>query len=304
MLCSNQTNYLLLSAETDNIRLTVSLGTNKKSSMKYHIEPFNQKDIDELYALIITTIKRSYAELYPAEAIDYFITKHTKETILTESKTGNNIVIKNNNRIVATGTIIASHIKRVFITPEFQGKGYGKAITHALEQYAINNGIKLIELHSSLAAKKFYDELDYHTFTYAEVAVANNKKLGYYRMVKSLLPENPVTQWDLANKTFKVLKNDGDGAEVNEQTRFYFKQQQNLLYAEFLGGEVRYGEFFGVILNDSIYFYYEQENLEGGKNRGSSIDKITYLDNGKIQLLDKWQWQTRPGTGVCILEEL
>ncbi len=44
---------------------------------------------------------------------------------------------------------------------------------------------------------------------------------------------------------------------------------------------------------DTVHFYYNQTNLEGGKNQGSSKDEIKVLGNFKLQLLDRWEWKNK-----------
>ena len=272
------------------------------------IEKFNKSEIDELYNLIVNTINISYFSYYPEEAISSFIDYSNKENILLDSANDIVVVIKEDNKIVATGTLKNTHIKRVFVHPDFQGKGYGKQIMAYLEQKAIDNGLKLVELHSSLFAKRFYDTLGYKMFKLGKVIVDNDERLYFQRMAKRLSQNVQNNQdeieWDFHKKQFKVVKNEGEDIEVTEDTVFDFLQNQELIYAEYVGGKVKYGEIFGLIENDQIYFYYSQENLVGGKNQGSSIDQIKRLENNKIQLIDEWEWKNKSGKGVCIMEEI
>ncbi len=97
--------------------------------------------------------------------------------------------------------------------------------------------------------------------------------------------------------------NDCVDTEVNTETIFNFYQNGELIYAEYKGGKVNYGEIFGLIENDTVQFYYSQVNFEGGKNKGSSMDEIKILDNNKIQLIDRWEWKDKNGKGLCIMEE-
>lgn len=49
------------------------------------------------------------------------------------------------------------------------------------------------------------------------------------------------------NKTFKVVRNDGPEAEVNENTIFYFQQVENVVHADYFGGKVKAGKFIGIL---------------------------------------------------------
>jgi GNAT superfamily N-acetyltransferase len=268
------------------------------------VEIFNTRDIDELYNFIVDTIKISYFGYYPEESINHFIDYSNKPDILDDSKNNYVIVIKNANKIIATGTLRYTHIKRVFVNPDYQGKGLGKLIMQDLEEKAKANNLKLVELHSSLFAKTFYDRLNYKMFKIGNVKVDNGELLYYQRMAKRLVEKQTDTKYNFHKKQFKVVVNDGVDVEVTTETIFHFYQNEALIYAEYKGGKVKYGEIFGFIENDTVRFYYSQTNLEGGKNQGSSKDEIKILPNKKLQLLDKWEWKNKGGQGLCIMEEI
>ena len=256
-----------------------------------------------MYSFIVDTIKVSYVEYYPEEAINHFIVYSNTADILDDAQNNYVIVIKSENKIIATGTLRYSHIKRVFVSPKYQGKGLGKLIMQDLEQNAKANNLKLVELHSSLFAKQFYDGLDYKMFKMGHVKVDNGELLYYQRMAKRLDGNQSTNRYDFHKKQFNVIKNDGVDVEVTTDTIFNFYQNEALIYAEYKGGKVKYGEILGLIENDRVYFYYNQTNLEGAKNQGSSIDEIKVLENNKLQLIDRWEWKNKTGQGLCILEE-
>jgi N-acetylglutamate synthase-like GNAT family acetyltransferase len=271
--------------------------------MDFKTELFNENDINDLYNFIVDTINISYFGYYPEEAIKHFIEYSNTKDILEDAQNNYVIVIKDKNKIVATGTLIYTHIKRVFVSPNYQGKGLGKLIMKELEAKAKANDLKLVELHSSLFAKQFYDSLNYKMFKIGNVKVENNELLYYQRMAKRLDDNQHSTQYYFHKKQFNVIKNEGVDVEVTTDTIFNFYQNSELIYAEYKGGRVKYGEIFGLIENDTVHFYYSQINLEGGKNKGGSKDEIKILDNHKLQLIDRWEWKNKSGKGLCIMEE-
>jgi hypothetical protein len=173
-----------------------------------------------------------------------------------------------------------------------------------LEDKAKENNLKLVELHSSLFAKVFYDSLNYKMFKIGNVKVENGEILYYQRMAKRLDEKQTDTKYNFHKKHFKVVVNDGVDVEVTTQTVFDFYQNEVLVYAEYKGGKVKYGEIFGLIENETVQFYYSQTNLEGGKNQGGSTDEIKVLESGKLQLIDRWEWKNKSGQGFCIMEEI
>ncbi|MDD5419726.1 MAG: GNAT family N-acetyltransferase, partial [Methanomicrobiaceae archaeon] len=85
-----------------------------------------------------------------------------------------------------TGTLLGTTIKRVFVHPSHQRRGYGSLLMHALEGEALERGIRRVELYASLPAKRFYDVLGYFTESEGYIPVRNEKKLDYYAMAKRL----------------------------------------------------------------------------------------------------------------------
>ncbi|MET4084119.1 N-acetylglutamate synthase-like GNAT family acetyltransferase [Pedobacter sp. UYP30] len=267
------------------------------------IELLQKEDVDELYDFIVNTIKVSYSEFYPEEAITHFIQYSNKKEILKDIDDNYVIVLKDDSKIIGTGTLKQTHIKRVFVQPNCQGMGFGKLIMTNLEQKAKSDNFKMIELHSSLFAKSFYDGLGYKMFKIGKVNVENGEILYFQRMAKNLSENKLDTNFDFHQKQFKVIKNDGYDVEVNEQTIFLSHQKNELIYAEYKGGSVKYGEIFGVINNNQIDFYYNQENLRGQNNQGQSHGEIKIINGNKLQLINKWQWKSKDGNGLCLLEE-
>lgn len=89
--------------------------------------------------------------------------------------------------IVATGTLLGSTIRRVFVRPSHQCRGYGALVMHALEKEALRRGIRRVDLFASLPSKRFYDLLGYTMEREAYIPVRNNKRLDYYSMVNNLV---------------------------------------------------------------------------------------------------------------------
>ena len=104
-------------------------------------------------------------------------------------------------------------------------------------------------------------------------------------------------------KTFRVVRNDGPGAEVNEATVFYYRQMGNIVLADYTGGGVRAGKLVGVLEGDTIRHGYVQVNHAGEIHSGHSTVEVQRTAVGKLRLVDSWEWESKAGRGLCILEE-
>jgi GNAT superfamily N-acetyltransferase len=107
--------------------------------------------------------------------------------ILEDAKEGYTILLYEDTRIVGTGTIVDEDIKRVFVDPAFQRRGFGRLIMRKLEERVVSAGIDVVKLDASLPSKTFYDALGYVTLEKAFREVGNNKRLDFYKMEKALV---------------------------------------------------------------------------------------------------------------------
>lgn len=153
---------------------------------KIVIKNFNDRHLERLKFIVHTTIKKSYAGIYPEEVIEYFLNHHSREKMKEDVPKGYTCMLEANERYIATGSIVGNEIKRVFVLPEYQGKGFGKKIMVKLEENAMKNGIQKVTLCASLPSKDFYVALGYKIVRFTHFPVNNNKKLEYYDMEKHL----------------------------------------------------------------------------------------------------------------------
>jgi len=147
---------------------------------------FTVEDVEEVKSLIHRTIDACYPCAYPPNAVAYFKRYHDEEHILRDADMGHMIVVEEGGSIVATGTIVGSHIKRVFVEPALQGRGYGKAIMVYLEDFARRAGIGETDLDASLVSKPFYDALGYEVGKPDSIDVGDGQALDFHRMKKKL----------------------------------------------------------------------------------------------------------------------
>jgi len=153
---------------------------------KILIRNYANGDLDQLEFIVHSTIKESYSKVYPQEAIEYFLNLHSKENMKKDIPKGYTFMLELKNEILASGSIVEDEIKRVFVLPEYQGRGFGKKIMSKIEKNALNNGIQKVKLCASLPSKDFYLSLGYNIVQFTYLMVKNNKKLEYFDMEKYL----------------------------------------------------------------------------------------------------------------------
>ncbi len=157
--------------------------TSKESIL---IRDYNKKDLERLKFIVDTTINKSYAFIYPEEAIEYFLNLHSKENMEKDIPKGYTFMFELEGKVIGSGSIVGNEIKRVFVLPRYQGRGCGRKIMAKIEETALSKGIRQVELCASLPSKDFYLALGYRIVRATHLIVNKKKKLKYYDMEKYL----------------------------------------------------------------------------------------------------------------------
>ena len=246
-----------------------------------------EKDLEQISMLVKDTIQEIYPKYYPKEVVDFFCELHCKKNIFEDIKSGLVDILRDDNMIVGTGCYKDNHITRVYVKTECQGKGYGSYIMQCLE-----NQIRLqydtAYLDASLPASHLYEKRGYQTTKHKKWNVENGRILVYEVMVKSLTKTSTGICYD--GKFFAPQRNTENG-EVDGNTVFAYHQKDNILWADYSGGDIIKGHLVGTVTeNGELDFYYLHINEQKQVRIGVCHSIPQILDNGKIELYEKWQW--------------
>lgn len=152
----------------------------------YTIREFNLSDLDTVRKVIVDTIEACYPAAYCKEAVDFFKDHHRVKKLVKSAKKDYIVVLEMDGSIVGTGTLEGDEITRVFVLPEYQGLGLGKAIMETLEEKARSQGIKAVNIDASLVSLDFYHHLGYETTSVMYIPLENGQRLDYEEMKKVL----------------------------------------------------------------------------------------------------------------------
>jgi GNAT superfamily N-acetyltransferase len=182
--CSSPRDCVYWNMERRGLRCLRKFKNDRNMKRAVKLREFKHEDLEAMKRLIYKTIEISYSDIYPEEAIEYFKDYHSEEHILSDARDGYTIVLECNGKIMGTGTLLGTNIRRVFVEPFYQHKGFGKSVMHKLEERALARGISILDLSASIVSKRFYDSLGYVTQKEDYIPVWNNQKLIYYEMAK------------------------------------------------------------------------------------------------------------------------
>lgn len=108
---------------------------------------------------------------------------------------------------------------------------------------------------------------------------------------------------DLDNVKMNVVETSGNGV-VNELTIFSFSQTDNVVSATYSGGQIVKGFLVGLMDNNKLRFSYCQLQVDGKMDNGTSECDIL-IENGKIRLVEHFQWASRNNeTGINVFQQL
>lgn len=244
-------------------------------------------NIEIIYEIVQETIKTIYPNYYPDTVVDFFCELHNKANIKKDIEKGSLGILSVNGVIVGTGCCDANHITRLFVLPEYQGKGYGSFIMNCLEK-EISEKYKTAILDASLSASKLYEKRGYKTVEHCTLNCDNNRVLVYEIMEK---PLPKITSSINYNGKIFVPKINSENGEVNDKTVFSYHQNGDVLSADYSGGGIIQSFMIGTVSkNGELNFHYQHINTDREIRIGKchSVPHIT--ENGKTELYEEWQW--------------
>lgn len=246
-----------------------------------------QSDTEEIFRIVQNTIQTIYPRYYPQEVVDFFCELHGKENIGKDIEAGLVGALWVDSGIVGTGCYKDDHITRVYVKPEYQGRGYGSYIMQCLEN-EIGAKYDTAYLDASLPASHLYEKRGYQTLRHEKWDVENGRVLVYEIMAKPL--PNISTDINYDGRFFVPRENTENG-EVDGNTVFAYHQKGHVLWADYSGGEILKGHLVGIVgQNGELDFYYHHINEQKQIRAGVCHSVPRVLDNGKIELSEKWQW--------------
>lgn len=110
---------------------------------------------------------------------------------------------------------------------------------------------------------------------------------------------------NLHNKIFKSVSNSENG-EVSEETRFHYQQKDNIIWATYEGGQIKFGTLSGEIKEDqSLEFQYQHQNINGEFLSGYCTSYLIESENEGLCFEEHWKWTCRDfSNGTSTIEEV
>ncbi len=270
----------------------------------YPIRLFRPDDLAELKELIYRAVDADTLSNYPPAGTAYHKQLHTPQRILRDVVNGHTVVMVDHKKIIATGTLVGSLIKRVFIDPAYQRQGLGKCIMAYLEKHALKNGKDSVCLDASKGARDFYLRLGFQVDQETFLPLDGDIRLVYYKMSKSLLAPNQ-RLINYHKKIFRPLTNQGLGL-AEDAILYHFQQTGNRVWVSFKGGLIAYGQMLGLTARDgSIQGHYQYLTRREHLIAGTCQLKPTRQEGRILTLGLSWRHHLpMKEEGIMVLKEI
>lgn len=149
------------------------------------IRPATINDRETVHRLAQETISAIYPRYYPRGAVDFFLNHHHPEAIQRDIEKGLVYLATDENDVpVGTVTLRENEILRLFVLPQFQGKGYGKMLLDFAEN-RVAKQFDTVIVDASLPAKSLYLKRGYRETAYHRLLTENGDYLCYDVMEKA-----------------------------------------------------------------------------------------------------------------------
>ncbi|GAA4288730.1 hypothetical protein GCM10022262_30900 [Georgenia daeguensis] len=92
--------------------------------------------------------------------------------------------------------------------------------------------------------------------------------------------------------------------QVGGATRFRYREDDGVIWAEYAGGDVVRGFLVGTRQEDRLHFRYTHLDADRMTANGVCESRIVVLPDGRVRLEESWAWESRPERGTSVVEEV
>jgi hypothetical protein len=107
---------------------------------------------------------------------------------------------------------------------------------------------------------------------------------------------------DLDGRTMFVSSTAANGV-VSSETNLRFTQRGARVVARYDGGSVERGWLVGSFEGETLRFRYAQREAGSAIHAGASICDVHRLADGRVRIIEHFEWSTRQGAGINVFDE-
>jgi hypothetical protein len=122
-----------------------------------------------------------------------------------------------------------------------------------------------------------------------------------------MTPARPASSADTASLEARRFRDVtvAHAGDVSGETIFeYHEAPDGTIWASYDGGQVRRGFLVGTRRGPALDFRYAHVTDQGETATGHCTSSIELLDDGRLRMTESWTWESKPGSGESVIEEL
>lgn len=131
------------------------------AEVQWAIRQAREADADAISDVIVQALRLSNAADYPPQVIERVAANFDAAGVRRLMASREMFVALDGARVVATASLAGDVVRSVFVLPERQGHGLGKALMTHVEDVARAVGVQQLRVPASLTAVPFYKALGY-----------------------------------------------------------------------------------------------------------------------------------------------
>lgn len=111
---------------------------------------------------------------------------------------------------------------------------------------------------------------------------------------------------NLYDQRIFAASNNSSNGQVGHGTRFHYRQDGRVVWAEYSGGSIAKGFLIATVADDdSLDMRYQHVDTSGEIRTGKCLSRPEMLADGRLRLHEEWQWTSGDlSEGVSTLEEI
>jgi GNAT superfamily N-acetyltransferase len=137
-------------------------GQRKETALEYLIHPARREDAAGISRVNISALRETNAKDYSEAVIARVEQSFSPIAVLDLLERRLVFVAANGDDIFGTASLDGRVVSTVFIKPEFQSCGIGRALMAQVERVAIEKGVAVLAVPSSVTAEPFYAKLGFN----------------------------------------------------------------------------------------------------------------------------------------------
>lgn len=135
--------------------------SNEIPTMECQVRQAINLDAEAISKVTLNALRKSNAQDYAPEVITRLEQNFSVQAIQRLLTQRTVFVAVLNQQVIATASLDGAVVRSVFVEPDYQGEGIGKQLMEVIHAAAVEAGLEVLQVPSSITAERFYASMGY-----------------------------------------------------------------------------------------------------------------------------------------------